>query len=220
MHPTQPCDTDGVLSPDPSSTGDPSRSRRRIGLFGGTFDPPHLGHLVAAESVRDGLGLDEVRFVVANEPWQKTHDRAITPAERRVALVEAALDGVDGLAVSDVELAIGGPSYTVVTLAALSADEPDIDWVIVVGADAAAGLDTWHDAATLAEMAEVAVVNRPGDDGRPPAGWRWRSVAMPPIGISSTDIRDRVARGRSIRFLVPAGVERLVADWSLYRRPE
>ena len=101
-----------------------------------------------------------------------------------------------------------------------SADEPDVDWIVVVGADAAAGLDTWHDAGALAAAAEVAVVNRPGDDGRPPAGWRWQSVAMPPIGISSTDIRERVARGASIRFLVPAAVERLVAAWSLYGRPE
>lgn len=190
---------------------------RTIGLFGGTFDPPHLGHLVAAEYVRDTLGLDEVRLVVANDPWQKSGERSITDARLRLDMVRAAVADVPGLVVSDVELRLGGASHTAATLQHLSVTEPDARWLVIVGADAAAGLDTWNDAERLQSMSEIVVVQRPGERGRPPAGWRWSEVHIPPIGVSSSEVRARVAQGRTVRFIVPDPVRDLVERWGLYR---
>lgn len=190
---------------------------RRIGVLGGTFDPPHLGHLVAAEAVRDLLGLDEVRLVVANVPWQKEGERPITDAGRRVALVQAALQGVDGLVCSDIEVQLGGRSYTAVTLAELERREPGTSWHLVVGADAAAGLDTWHQPHLVRRRSRLVVVERPGSAGGPPPGWDHDRVAIPLIGISSTMVRAAVAAGRSIRFLTPEPVADLIQRWGLYR---
>lgn len=201
--------------------------RRRIGLFGGTFDPPHLGHLVVAEAVRDQLDLDEVRMVVANEPWQKAPDRSITDALVRLEMVEAALgrtsgEPAPGLVASAVEIERGGPSYTIDTLDALRAAEPETKWLVVVGADAAAGLDTWHRAADLARVAEIVVVNRSRldpqeDEAVVPPGWQWSAVDIPTIGISSTEIRARVAEQRSIRFLTPNSVVSIIERAGLYQ---
>ena len=168
----------------------PSRS---IGIFGGTFDPPHIGHLIAAERVREQLGLDEVRLVVANDPWQKEGLRAITPAEHRVALVGAALGSSEakepqgtGLTVSSVELDAGGPSFTIDTLRTFRDAEPTAEWFIIVGADAAAGLDSWHQAEELRLHAKIVVVNRPDphgsdDPGSAPKGWQYKNVLIPAI---------------------------------------
>ncbi len=209
------------------SSGHETPDIRRIGLFGGTFDPPHIGHLILAETVRDELGLDEIRFVVANDPWQKTSNRFISEAGLRLEMVRAALDGVDGMTASGVEIELGGPSYSVVTLEHLRHDEPDVSWLLIVGADAAAGLDTWHRSDELAAQVDVVVVNRPSlgveldgggrDEPAVPPGWRWQSVDIPMIGVSSTDLRARVADGRSIRFLTPARVALIIERSQLYR---
>jgi nicotinate-nucleotide adenylyltransferase len=188
-----------------------------VGILGGTFDPPHLGHLVIAESCRDALGLDEVRFVVANDPWQKHGTRAITPARRRLGLVDAALVGASALHSSDIELELGGPSYLTVTLEVLEQREPDVDWHVIVGADAAAGLGTWHRPERLREQAHLAIVDRPGADAGPLSGWRHRRVTSPLIGVSSTMLRERVTAGRSIRYLTPDPVIDLIERWHLYR---
>ena len=119
------------------------RLRRRLGIFGGTFDPPHVGHLVAANEVRHVLGLDVVLLVVANAPWQKVGSRGISDAQDRLAMVRAAVDGHDGLEASDIEITRGGPSYTADTLAALHEVEPDAELFCILGADAAAGFLTW-----------------------------------------------------------------------------
>lgn len=192
---------------------------RRIGVFGGTFDPPHIGHLVAALDVRAALDLDEVLLVVANEPWQKVDERDISPAADRLALVEAAVAGVEGLVASDLEIVRGGPSYTADTLAALRAAGPDDALHLILGRDAAAGLPTWERVEEVVAQAELVVVDRPGSDELPlPAGPRWHRVEIPRLDISSTDLRARVAEGRPIHFLTPpavvAGIERL----GLYRR--
>jgi nicotinate-nucleotide adenylyltransferase len=195
-------------------------AKPRVGLLGGTFDPPHLGHLVMAETVRDALDLDEVRFVVANVPWQKEGARPITDPERRLALVAASVDGVPGLTSSDIEVRLGGPSFTAVTLEALAEHEPATEWHLILGADAAAGLETWHRPADVRRRCRLAVVDRPGWlEGAPPAGWPHQRVEMPLIGISSTLIRSRIQAGRSIRFLCPAPVVDLIEQWQLYRRP-
>src|SRR6187551_1918195 len=116
----------------------------RLGLFGGTFDPPHVGHLVTAVNVRHALQLDLVLLMVANVPWQKEAERRITPAEDRFAMVEAAVDGVDGLRASRLEIDHGGNSYTADTLASLRRQLPDTELFTIVGDDAAAGLPTWE----------------------------------------------------------------------------
>lgn len=190
---------------------------KRVGILGGTFDPPHLGHLVVADQVLDQLGLDEVRLMVNNSPWQKVGERKITSPGRRLALVEAAVGAAPGVVASDVEIELGGPSYTLVTLEALAAREPGTEFLVVVGADAAAGLGSWHRAAELQRRHEFVVVNRPGVDAPPPAGWRCRRVEIPALDVSSSDLRRLVVAGRSIRWLTPSPVVELIDRWRLYR---
>ena len=189
----------------------------RIGILGGTFDPPHLGHLIVADQVLRALDLDKVLLVPANEPWQKAGLRAITAAERRLVMTRDAVGDAEGLAVSDIELRLGGPSYTSVTLDALSKNHPKTEWRVIVGADAAAGLDTWHNVEKLRTQADVVVVNRPGADFQPPTGWSWELVEIPAVNISGTGLRRRVAQGRSIRFLTPNAVIEHINSWGLYR---
>jgi nicotinate-nucleotide adenylyltransferase len=190
----------------------------RVGVFGGTFDPPHIGHLIVADQVLDQLGLDEVRLVVTNRPWQKVGSRAITPAPLRLRMVAAAAADTPGVVACDIELELGGSSYTVVTLEELSRREPGTDHLVIIGSDAAAGLDTWHRADELRERCTIVVVNRPGDDGGAPPGWAVEKVRIPPIDLSSTEIRALVAEGRSIRHLTPPAVVQLLTGEGLYRR--
>lgn len=191
---------------------------KRVGILGGTFDPPHIGHLVVGDQVRDRLGLDEVRLVVTSSPWQKTRSRSITAAPRRLELVVAAVAEAPGLVASDIEIELGGSSYTIVTLAALAAREPDVDWRVIVGADAAAGLDTWHRADELRAKHRFVMVNRPGAAPTPPPGWDCELVGIPALDISSTELRRLVAEGRSVRHLVPSGVVQRLEAWGLYRQ--
>ncbi len=206
-------------SPMPSSEAQPPKGRR-IGVFGGTFDPPHIANLILAERVRDEMALDEVRFVVANHPWQKEGSRHITRAEDRLNMVRDALGQSTNLVLSRVELDAGGPSFTIDTLRTFSLAEPATEWFVIVGADAAQGLDTWHEAEALQRMAHVVVVNRPAIDRSSglPAGWRISEVEIPWIGISSSDLRSRVRAGRSIRYLTPDAVVARVANLGIYRQ--
>ncbi|UDY35753.1 nicotinate-nucleotide adenylyltransferase [Dermatobacter hominis] len=192
-------------------------SGRRIGVFGGTFDPPHIGHLVTAVRVAEALDLDLVLMVVANVPWQKVGLRRITPADVRMDMVRAAVEGVDVLEACDLEIERGGETYTVDTLAALRAAGPDDDLVLVLGSDAAAGLDTWDRPEELRGLCRLAVVERPGSPVVVPDGFRWDAVRVPMLEVSSTEIRERVAEGRSIRFLLPEGAVSLVEQHRLYR---
>lgn len=191
--------------------------RPRLGVLGGTFDPPHLGHLVVADQVLYALTLDEVMLIPANEPWQKVGSRKISPAEERLTMTQAAVGDAEGLSVSGIELELGGPSYMSVTLTALSERHPDAEWLVIVGADAAAGLDTWHNTELLREQATIVVVNRPGADFQPPTGWSWELVEIPSLAISGTSLRRRVSQGRSIRFLTPQAVIDHIDEWNLYR---
>jgi nicotinate-nucleotide adenylyltransferase len=142
-------------------------------VFGGTFDPPHVGHLVAAVNVRHALGLDRVLLVVANVPWQKVGEREITPAEDRLAMVQAAAQGVAGIEASRIEVDRGGPSYTADTLAALREQHADPELFLIMGSDVAGGLMTWERVDEVRDGCTVVVVDRPGAEGeQPPAGWR------------------------------------------------
>ena len=146
----------------------------RIGLFGGTFDPPHLGHLVTAVNVRFALGLDRVVLMVANEPWQKVGTRSVSPALDRLAMVEAAVAGVDGLVAGRTEIDHGGPSYTADTLALLQQEYPGATLFTIMGDDAAAGFETWERHTDVAARSELVVVDRPGGAFPLPAGYRWQ----------------------------------------------
>lgn len=190
---------------------------RRIGVLGGTFDPPHVGHLVTAVDVRHQLDLDVVLMVVANEPWQKVGSRRITSARRRLELVEAAVHDVDGVEASDLEIRRGGPSYSVDTISELRAEHPDAELHLVVGADAAAELHTWRRPADLAEMCRLVVVDRPGVPTRVPDGFDGIHLQVPRLEVSSTDLRARAVDGRPLRFLVPDRVISLVRELDLYR---
>ncbi len=189
----------------------------RLGVFGGTFDPPHVGHLVTAVNVRHALGLDCVLLVVANVPWQKVGERTISPPEDRLAMVEAAVRGVDGLEVSRIEVDRGGPSYTADTLADLAREQPGAELFLIVGSDAAAGLMTWERVDEVRARCTVVVVDRPGAEGEaPPEGWRWERVEVPRLDVSSTDLRARVADGRPLDFLLPPEVIACIRERGLY----
>jgi nicotinate-nucleotide adenylyltransferase len=190
----------------------------RLGIFGGTFDPPHIGHLVAAVNVRYELGLDRVLLVVNNVPWQKVGQRPISPAEDRLAMVEAAVAEVAGLEASRIEIDAGGMSYTADTLLALSAEDPDRALFVILGADAAAGLDTWERSTEVRDLATIVVVERPGAaDVGALEGWRWERVEVPSIEVSSTDLRRRVTDGRPLDYLVTREVVDCIERRGLYR---
>jgi nicotinate-nucleotide adenylyltransferase len=194
------------------------RPLRRLGIFGGTFDPPHVGHLVAAVNVRHTLALDVVLLVVANDPWQKSGERTITEARDRLAMVEAAVGDVEGLEASDIELRRGGTSYTADTMAELHAKEPGTELFLVLGSDAAAGLTTWERADEVRTAATVVVVTRPGAEaGEPPSGWSWITVESPRLEVSSTDLRRRFVDGRPLDYLITPAVIDCIEARGLYR---
>jgi nicotinate-nucleotide adenylyltransferase len=191
----------------------------RIGVFGGTFDPIHTGHLVAAVNAKYAADLDLCYFVVANVPWQKEGMRELTPARIRYSLVERAIEGLEGFEVSDIELRHGGHSYTVETLRGLREMHPEDDLVLVVGADAAANLPTWERSEDLPSLAELLVVSRPGFS--PPERvdpWScWSVVEIPSLDISSTDLRSRARDGRPLDFLLPRFAIEFIAETGLYQ---
>ena len=194
-----------------------TQRRERIGVLGGTFDPPHIGHLLAAVNVRSALELDRVLLVVANEPWQKVGSRAISPAADRLAMVAAAVRDLDGIEASDIEIRRGGPSYSVETLEALRAAESDVDLYLIVGADAAGALHTWERAEDLPRLATLVLVDRPGvHAGEPPDRWLPERVEIPRVEVSSTDLRARVVDGRPLDFLLPPAVVTCIRERRLY----
>ncbi len=207
--------------PEPSAVAPGNRaeplSPRRVGVFGGTFDPPHIGHLVPALRVAEELSLDVVLMVVANVPWQKVGSRRISPAADRLDMLRAAVDGVDVLEASDMEIRRGGETFTVDTMAELRRSRPDDDLVLILGSDAAAGLDTWHRPDELRRTCRLAVVERPGTPVVVPDGFRAERVVAPVLDVSSTDLRRRVAEGRSVRYLVPDGAVAILERRRLYR---
>ena len=192
-------------------------SQERIGVFGGTFDPPHLGHLAIALDVAHELELDRVLLVVAGDPWQKTAVRSITAAADRLAMVRAAADGCPGVEVSDIEIERDGPSYMADTLADLADRHPDAALFLIVGSDAAAGLDTWSRPDAVRNQATTVVVDRGGrEGGRPPEGWPHVVVDVPALEVSSSDLRRRVRAGEPIRGLVPRAVADLIESAGHY----
>jgi len=192
-------------------------ARERLGVLGGTFDPVHVGHVVAAVDVRCALDLDRVLLVVAGHPWQKQGE-VVAPAAARLAMVEAAVAGIAGLEASSLEVERPGPTLTADTLALL--DDGTRELFLVVGSDVAARLDTWRRVDEVRRRATLVVVSRSGDVDVEPAGTGWRRahVTIPRLEVSSTEVRDRVAAGRPIDGLVPAGAVRVLREHGLYTR--
>lgn len=199
--------------------------RLKRGVLGGTFDPIHLGHLVLAEQARVELGLSEVVFVPAGDPWRKA-GRRIARADDRVAMVELAIAENEAFRCSRVEVERAGPSYSADTLALLARERPDAELFFIVGEDALLDLPNWKDPERIVRQALIAVARRspwqaPSGEALeevvPGLAARLRHVDMPAIGISATDIRRRVARGASIRYLVPEPVRRYIQERGLYR---
>ena len=188
----------------------------RVGLFGGTFDPPHLGHLVTAVNVRYVLKLDLVVLMVANDPWQKHGTREVASALDRLAMVQAAISGVDGLIAGDDEITRGGPSYTADTLAALHERYLGAELFTIVGDDAAAKFGSWQRANEIAKLSTLVVVDRPGSPLMPPSEFDWHRVEVPRLEVSSSDLRARFIDGRPLEYLVSDAVLQVIAARNLY----
>ncbi|HMK63057.1 MAG TPA: nicotinate-nucleotide adenylyltransferase [Acidimicrobiales bacterium] len=198
-------------------TATDSRGPARIGIFGGTFDPVHVGHLVAALEARQALRLDRVLLVVANDPWQKSARRKLTPAEDRFAVVAAAVEGVEGLEASRIEIDRGGKSYTADTVRELARAHLGAELFLVVGADVAGELGTWKRVDELVGTVTLVVVQRGGvREGAVTGRWQVRRVAIPALDISSSDLRRRFRDHRNVDFLVPEPAIRCIRSRGLY----
>ncbi|MFB7274923.1 nicotinate-nucleotide adenylyltransferase [Streptomyces sp. NPDC056244] len=202
-----------------SGVGRPEgRARRRLGVMGGTFDPIHHGHLVAASEVAALFHLDEVVFVPTGQPWQKTQ-RAVSPAEDRYLMTVIATASNPQFSVSRSDIDRGGPTYTIDTLRDLRSLHGDADLFFITGADALSQILSWRNHEELFSLAHFIGVTRPGHDlsadGLPKGGVSL--VEIPALAISSTDCRERVAKGDPVWYLVPDGVVRYIDKRQLYR---
>ena len=198
----------------------------RIGIFGGTFDPIHVGHLILAEQCREQCQLDEVWFVPAARPPHKL-ELAISDAKQRTEMIEFAISGNPQFRVSKIELERSGPSFTYLTLEQLKAEDASRELFLLIGADSVRDLPTWRNPERILELATLVAVNR-GEQPPPDISKlnelaknvtapRFQTVSMPGIDISATEIRQRVRDGRSIRYQVPRAVEVYIHEQRLYR---
>jgi len=194
----------------------PNPAPRRLGLLGGTFDPPHLGHLAAATTVLSQLGLDRVDFLVANDPWQKSDSRTVSPSDVRLRMVEALVQGYEGLGVDDREIRRGGLTYTADTLEEIHKESPGVEIFLIVGADTAARMSSWHRPEVVRRLSTLVVVNRAGQQEESTDS-SVIHVTMQSVDVSSTKIRERVSRGESLGSLTSPDVARIIEANSLYR---
>ena len=195
----------------------------RLGVFGGTFDPIHLAHLVLAEQAREQLQLDQVLFVPALIPPHKM-TRTLSPPKVRLEMVELAVAGHANFAVSDLELRRSGPSYTVDTLRTLREQHPQVELFLLLGGDSLVDFPSWREPAEILSLAKLGVMKREGASSpKDPSGWEKELaknvsfIEAPLLEISGTDLRRRVKEHRSIRYLVPASIEAFIDAQGLYR---
>jgi nicotinate-nucleotide adenylyltransferase len=188
--------------------------RERVGVLGGTFDPIHVGHLLAASDARAALALDRVLLVVAGDPWQKRGE-VVAGARDRLALVASAVAEIDGLEASALEVERDGASVTADTLEELV--RPERDLFLLLGADAVANMGTWRRLEETRDLATIVVVERAGEHAVPPGdGWRVEHLSIPRLDVSSTDVRARLGSGFPVAGMVPAVVVREIAARGLY----
>lgn len=186
----------------------------RLGILGGTFDPVHVGHIVAAVTVRADRGLDRVLMVPAGDPWQK-RGLVVASPEQRLAMVELACRDLVGIEASRVEVDADGPSVTADTLERLTAPERELS--LLLGTDAAANMPTWRRLEETRALATIVVVERAGEHADPPGpGWRFEHVTIPRLDVSSSEIRARVRAGRPIDGLTPPEVVQFIREQGLY----
>ena len=195
---------------------------KRIGMFGGAFDPPHIGHVALARAAIEQLALDQLRVFPTGQAWHKSRD--LTAATHRFAMAQLAFEELQGAVVDDRELHRTGPTYTIDTLRELRREFPRAELLLVIGADQAEALHGWRESAEIARIAAIAIAARARPDAggheidasRLPPGRR-ESVELPPMPVSSTEIRRRAAVGEDFSHLVPAPVARYIAQHSLYQ---
>lgn len=204
----------------------PDEPGARFGVFGGTFDPPHVGHLWLATAAADAMGLDRVLFMPAAQPPHKG-GRLVTRAADRMLLTRLAIQGDPLFALSGLEMERPGPSYTLDSVLELKRLHPDDELLLVMAADSLAQIDAWHEPDRLLDEIEWIVGPRPGFDPPDPDQLRERFgdrasrihlITGPSLAVSSSEIRRRVAAGEAIRYLVPRDVEELIIERGLYRR--
>ena len=191
--------------------------RRKIGILGGTFNPPHLGHLIIADQVRNQLGLEKVLFIPSANPPHKTKKKTID-AEHRMAMIRDSIDSDDGFILDDTEIKRGGKSYTFDTIVQLREKHPDVEFYFIIGADMVEDLENWHKIDELVNMVQFVAVNRPEYSLKP--SYPVIFVDVPNIDISSSVIRQKVRDDCSIRYLVPLEVEKYIEREGLYKNEE
>jgi nicotinate-nucleotide adenylyltransferase len=195
----------------------------KVGLFGGTFDPPHAGHLIVAQDAATALGLDRILFIPAAQPPHKQHT-VVSPADLRARMISLATAADERFAVDTLELQRSGPSYTVDTVQQLTESWPAVEWTLLIGADQHAEFHTWREPERIRRLARIGVLEREGTAAVTTAAARGAAaaeaaavhVAVTRIDISSTMIRLRVAAGQPIRYLVPEPVEEFIFQQQLY----
>lgn len=190
----------------------------RIALFGGSFNPPHIAHLIVAEVARDQFGFDAVWWIPNATPPHKANDR-LAPASHRLAMTRTAVTEHDGFAVCDIEIERPGVSYTVDTVRALTEQHPDTAFSLLIGSDSLDTFHTWRAPDTIADLVELVVYKRPGglgDVAAPRFANQARFVAAPMLEVSSTEVRQRCYEGRSIRYMVPPAVQTYIRTHGLY----
>ena len=199
-------------------TADSNAQPMRIGIFGGSFDPVHNAHLALAKLALTELQLDELLWVPAGQPWQKS--RLLSSAADRVAMLALAIEGEPRFVLSPIELERAGPSYMLDTVRVLQAERPNVQWFLVIGQDQYAGFHTWHGCTELIARITLAVAARPDASGVVDPrvlALPHRTVALPMMAVSSTDIRGRIAHGQGIADLVPHAVASYIARHHLYQ---
>ncbi len=199
-----------------AAAGGKAGAAPRVGIFGGTFDPPHIGHLIVAQDAWAELELDRVVFMPAAVPPHKS-DWSITPAAVRLEMLRAAVAGDPRFEVSDLELRRAGPSYTVDTLRELHAREPGVVLFFMLGVDQFREFHTWREPEEVARLAHLVVLSRDGETVEEKPGLPCKRLSVTRIDLSATAIRARVAAGEPIRYLVPEGVTAVIGREGLYR---
>jgi nicotinate-nucleotide adenylyltransferase len=186
----------------------------RVGILGGTFDPIHNGHLIAASSVYESLNLDSVVFMPAGDPWQK-RDRELSTGQQRLEMVKLAIAEDARFTASDIEIKRSGPSYAIDTIRDWKSANPDDELFWIVGSDALSGIPTWHEWEAFVNEVTIVAVNRIGD--REAVPFDFVSVEMPEVRISATELRDRFTNLEDTQYLVPPKVSEYIAQQGLYQ---